>query len=118
MQRSSLWLNFLPKIPSKHCRIDLSIFIIYLLDFIEWSRFAVADNPFSIPANSNEQTLNALIRSILKEDLNDKAQIDGIDSVEFDFYINGNYLDRILDAFVELHQEIKTVRSDFFKLKH
>ena len=76
-------------------------------------RFAIADNPFSIPANSNEQTLNTLIKSILKEDLNHKTQNDGLDATEFDFYINGNYLDRILDAFVELYQEIKTVRLEF-----
>jgi len=84
---------------------------------IDWNRFAIADNPFSIPANSNEHTLNTLIKSILKEDLNDKSKIDGLDAVEFDFYINGNYLDRILDAFVELHQDIKTVRSEFVWIK-
>ncbi len=79
-------------------------------------RYSISDNPFSIPADSNSDTFNILIKSILKsENENDSESSNNLNedlaSVEFDFYINQEYLYTSLNQFIESNESIKTVST-------
>lgn len=79
------------------------------------------ESPYSIPSKSNGDSLNLLIKSILveknkkldefgNEDENSKNLIkSSLDEVEFDFFINGDFLDSTLDNFLLKNPSIKTV---------
>jgi hypothetical protein len=74
-------------------------------------RYTVADNPFSIPSSSEPESLNALLKGILKEDINEEELLNDLMEAEFDFYINSVYLETSLDEFIKSNAEtITTVR--------
>ncbi|RMZ99203.1 Ribosome biogenesis WDR12 [Brachionus plicatilis] len=73
--------------------------------FTKNTKYSIADNPYSIPASSTIQNLNALIIGILKSDDNE-LETD-FSTIEFDFYINGQYLSSTLDDLIQTISDIK-----------
>ena len=85
------------------------------------NRFSIGEStPYSILSGSNGENLALLIKSILIEkkksqdefgnEIEDDLYKSQLDEVEFDFYINGEFLDSTLDAFLVKNAQIKTVR--------
>ncbi len=85
-------------------------------------RFSIEDeSPYSIPVKSNGETLNLLIKSILVDknksldefgNENDETTAlykKSLDDVEFDFFINGEFIESSLDQTILAHK-INTVR--------
>jgi len=82
--------------------------------FTKNSKFSIPDNPYSIPASSNPETFNSLIKSVLKESFalneneNEKNLNEDLLSTEFDFYINDEYINTSLEKFIQQNDIIKT----------
>lgn len=74
-------------------------------------KYSVPDFPYSILASSNAETLNLLVKNILKEDASSKPDdfLDDLESAEFDFYVDGNFLDKTLNELIKSNEQIKTV---------
>ncbi len=73
-------------------------------------RYSIADNPYSIPSDSGLDDLNSLLRSILKDDFESKDELrEDLDTVEFDFYVNGTFLDTSIDNLLKTKPEIRVV---------
>lgn len=73
------------------------------------------DFPYSILASSNSDTLNSLIKNIIKEEAAGSKPdefISDLDAAEFDFYVNGNFLDATLHELIKSNDQIKTVSSN------
>lgn len=79
-----------------------------MLAYLFSKRYSVPDYPYSILASSNVDSLNSLIKNILKEDTS-KTNDEDLDSIEFDFYVNGNFLQGTLHELIKSVEEIKTV---------
>ena len=82
-------------------------------------RYAIPENPFSLPTTSTSDSFNALVKSILKsvneeEDNNDLNE--DLMSVEFDFYINGEFFYGTFASFIQENESIKTVSVVRLKL--
>jgi hypothetical protein len=75
--------------------------------FTKNKKYSIADNPYSIAANSNIETLNLLIKGIIKEDQAGEEEEILEESVEFDFYVNSKPVSTTLEEFVNLNYEIK-----------
>ncbi|CAF1028187.1 unnamed protein product [Brachionus calyciflorus] len=73
--------------------------------FTKNKKYSIADNPYSISSSSTSQNLNALLIGILKSDDND-LETD-FSTIDFDFYINGNYLLTTLDDLIQTLPDIK-----------
>ena len=95
-----------------------------MLNIFQILRFRIDDStPYSIPSGSNGENLALLIKSILIEkrksrdefgnEIEDSSYKSVLDQVEFDFYINGEFLDSTLDRFLLANTQIKTVSSHF-----
>ncbi len=82
-----------------------------------FKRFAIPDNPFSIPTNSDSETFSSLVKSILRSIADEEETADedkknlneDLNSIEFDFYINGEFVYTNLAKFIEEAKTIKTV---------
>lgn len=74
----------------------------------------IPDNPFSIPTTSTSDSFDALVKSILRsvnehDENNNNDLNEDLMSVEFDFYINGEFFYGTLASFIEENERIKTV---------
>ena len=72
-------------------------------------RYSIADNPYSIGSDSNPDTLNSILKSIIREDSSDSNLEDYLEQTEFDFYVNGTFLDSTIDSVLKSRPEIKVV---------
>lgn len=70
-------------------------------------KYSVPDFPYSIQVNSSIETLNALIKSILKDDFKSDEFQSNLETIEFDFYVNGNYLQSTLGELINSNGDIK-----------
>ena len=73
--------------------------------FTKNGKYSIADNPYSIPASSTIQNLNALLIGILKSDDNELETDFSL--LEFDFYINGQYIASTLGDLIQTIPDIK-----------
>jgi len=73
-------------------------------------RHAVADTAYSIPVNSNPDTLNTLLKQILKEDANDE-DVKFDDLLEFDFFINDSLLTTTISDYVQANADKIKIES-------
>lgn len=76
--------------------------------YTKTSKYAIADTPYSIPINSTTQTLNNLIKFILKESNQDEKYQEILSLVDFDFLINGEYLTTSLEEYLNQKEDFKS----------
>ena len=109
--------NFLPKAKGEEASFCLNeiYFSDDIINNILFERYVIPDNPFSIPASSSADTFNSLIKSILKSEIENQSESNNLNEdlndVEFDFYINGDFLHTNLSQFIESNENIKTVSA-------
>ena len=79
-------------------------------------RYAIDETPFSVPASSDPETLNSLIKSLLNEKLNEDSDEmkEDLASLEFDFYIISQIIQTSIDEFLRSSPEIKIVNEIFY----
>lgn len=81
-------------------------------EYLPFHRYSVPDHPYSILANSNSDTLNSLIKNILKDESDKSGEnefLSELGFIEFDLYVNGNFLDTTLNEHIKSDDQIKIV---------